>query len=274
MKHGIIEGFEMHRTREGFGIPSNGDRAAFIEQAGELGFHGVEFGIGHDYAEDGFWTGEGDVRSAMREASEASGVEMASICLHMLNDIKNSPASCDAQERSTAHSIIRKTIEACGEVGIPLILIPFFGSAALKEEAKIAHLIEGMKKLAPIAREHGVSFGLETSLGAPDMVRIIDSIGADNVKVYFDTGNADIIGYDILDEIKELGKRIVQVHMKDNPSGILGQGSIDFPAVYEALAEQEFDGYLVLETPALDNAISSASRNLGFMEGMGRVLTG
>ncbi len=271
MKHGIIEGFEMHRTKEGFGIPSNGNRVSLIEKAGALGFHGVEFGISHDYAEDPFWNGEGEERAHMKNACEVTGVEATSVCLHMLNDISNSPGSCEPSERETAHLIIKNTIVACDEVGIPLILIPCFGSAALKKDEQIEHLIEGLKLLAPIAQSHRVSIGLETSLSAPDMVRIIDAIGSDHVKVYFDTGNADIIGYNILDEIKELGSRIVQVHMKENPSGILGQGKINFKAVYKALEEQGYDGYLVLETPALNDAIASASRNLGYMEGLSSV---
>jgi sugar phosphate isomerase/epimerase len=268
MKYGIIEGFEMHRTKESFGLPSNGDRVGFISTAGELGFHGVEFGIGADFRQDPLWVGRGDDLHSIRNASRDTGVDVASVCLHMLNDRENSPASCDPGHRTNAQAIILNTIEACSKVGIPIILIPFFGSATLREKEQINHLVAEMQRLAPIAAAAGVCLALETSLGAPDMVRIIDAIGAENVKIYFDTGNADIIGYDVVAEVEELGSRIAQVHVKDNPSGILGQGNINFIAVLHALRKFEFDGYLVLETPALDNAIASASRNLGYKEGL------
>jgi len=265
MKYGIMENFMMHHSQTEYGLSSNGDRVSLFSQAGELGFHGIEFGIDLDYREDPLWTGKGELRQAMKEAAQATGVEAASICLHLLNHVENSPSSSKAEHREVADEIIRKTIEACAHIGVSVILAPFFGTALLKTEEQIQHLISEMKKLAPIAENKGVCLGLETSLNAPDMVRIVESIGSDCVQVYFDTGNTAGVGFDIVQEIEELGERIVQTHIKDNPSGTLGAGNIDFEAALGAFKKLGFGGYLMLETPSTDDSAAGAAGNLNYI---------
>ena len=265
MKYGIMESFRMHNSQTEYGLRSDGDRASLLSKAGELGFQGIEFGIGLDYKENPLWTGDGNVRQAMKEAAQTTGVEAASICLHLLNYVENSPASSEAEHRKTADEIIRKTIEACAHIGASVILVPFFGTAILKSEEQIQQLISEMKKLSPFAEEKGVCLALETSLDAADMVRIVEAVDSDCVQVYFDTGNTAGIGYDIVQEIERLGEYIVQTHIKDSPSGTLGAGRIDFKSAIGAFERVGFDGYLMLETPAIDDSVAEAIKNLDYI---------
>ena len=99
------------------------------------------------------------------------------------------------------------------------------------------------------------------------MVRIVEAIGSDYVQVYFDTGNAAIIGYDIVQEIGRLGKHIVQTHIKDNPSTrMLGEGNIDFEAAIGALKKVGFKGYLMMETPSTGDSVAAAAKNLAYIK--------
>jgi sugar phosphate isomerase/epimerase len=272
MKYGIMARFRMYNTKVSYGLaPPDGDRILLFSKAGELGFQGIEFGIDLDYREDPLWTDEGNMREEMREAARTTGVEAASICLHLLNYKENSPASDYAEHRKTAGEIIRNTIEACAHIGAAVILLPFFGTAALRSEEQIQRLIDEMKKLAPIAEDKSVCLALETNLNAADMVRIVEAIGSDYAQVYFDTGNTAGIGYDIVQEIEGLGKYIAQVHIKDNPSTrMLGEGDIDFEAAIKALKKVGFKVYLILETPSTDDSVVAAAENLVYMKGIAR----
>lgn len=266
MKYGIMETFQMHHSQSGYGLKADGDRVALFSKAGELGFQGVELGIGLDYREDPLWTGYGHMRQAIKEAAQTTGVEAASICLHLLNYRENSPASDEVEYRKTADEIIRNTIDACAHIGASVILVPFFGTAELKSEEQIQRLISKMRELSLIAEDKGVCLALETSLNAAHMVRIVEAVGSDCVQVYFDTGNTAGFGNDIVREIEELGERIVQIHIKDNPSGTLGEGDIDFDAAIDALKRVGFNGYLMLETPSTDDSITAAIRNLSYLK--------
>jgi len=266
VKYGIMEAFRMHSSQMEYGLAADGDRISLFSKAGKLGFQGIEFGIGLDYREDPLWTGMGKLRQEMKEAAQATGVEAASICLHLLNYRENSPASDASEHRETADEIIRKTIEACAHIGASVILVPFFGTASLKSEDQIQRLMDEMKRLSPIAEDKKVCLGLETSLNADDMLRIIKAIGSDYVQVYFDTGNTAGIGYDIIQEIEALGRHIIQTHIKDSPGGTLGEGKIDFEVAIGAFKKVGFGGYLMLETPSRGESAAAAVENLGHIK--------
>jgi sugar phosphate isomerase/epimerase len=86
------------------------------------------------------------------------------------------------------------------------------------------------------------------------------------VKVYYDVGNSTYNGFDILKEIRWLGKdRICEFHLKDNPK-YMGEGPINFPAVIDAIAEIGFKGWAQLETESPTGSVEAdMGRNLRFI---------
>lgn len=266
MELGIIEYFEMHNTRIGFGLKADGGRLGLISTAHELGFDGVEFGLGADYADDPLWTGSGNTREEISETCKRLGIGSYSVCLHGLNSETTSPGSLSGDARKTAALIIRNTIEACSQIGATGILMPFFGSAKLREEEQVEYLIAEMRDISSFAEDHEVRLCLETSLPAVEVVDIVDEIESPSVQVYYDIGNAHHLNHDAVKEIYELGSRISQVHIKDYPDGILGEGRVDFPLIFKALKDVGFKGRAVLEPTSTDNPILAAGMNLRFLQ--------
>ena len=75
------------------------------------------------------------------------------------------------------------------------------------------------------------------------------------------------MGYDILAEIRQLGReRICEFHAKENGS-LLGQGRIDFPAVRKALDDIDYSGWLQIEgaVPKGGQIVESYEHNVRFM---------
>jgi hexulose-6-phosphate isomerase len=73
------------------------------------------------------------------------------------------------------------------------------------------------------------------------------------VRAYFDVGNVVLFGYP-QDWIRTLGNRIVKVHLKDfkfekmrAEFTALREGQIDWPAVYQALADIKYNGAATVE---------------------------
>jgi sugar phosphate isomerase/epimerase len=89
------------------------------------------------------------------------------------------------------------------------------------------------------------------------------------VLVYYDVGNSTVNGHEVVEEIRWLGReRICEVHLKDNPH-FMGQGSIDFPAIVDALADMRFARWAVLETSSPTKALEADLRkNLEFTRGL------
>jgi sugar phosphate isomerase/epimerase len=85
------------------------------------------------------------------------------------------------------------------------------------------------------------------------IIRLYDDWDAELKGVCLDTGHANQAGLDVPTAIRRLGTRIKHLHLQDNHGGAIdehlpvGQGVIDWPAVFEALEEIDFEGYGVFE---------------------------
>ena len=90
-------------------------------------------------------------------------------------------------------------------------------------------------------------------------LKILERVGSPAVRVYYDVANSQDAGYPILEEIRELGDRIVEVHAKDTKD-LYGKGSMDFPAVRRALEAIGYKGWFVLEGTKMPLGVEASIR--------------
>ncbi len=119
-----------------------------------------------------------------------------------------------------------------------------------------------IRKLIPLAEKHDVMIAIEDVwnkflLTARDFRQYIDEFNHPLVQAYFDVGN--IVHYAVPEHwIRELGSRIVKVHLKDysRRDGFvnLGDGDVDWPAVKEAFAAVGYNGEATVELRGGDRA--------------------
>ena len=153
-----------------------------------------------------------------------------------------------------------KAIDVAAAMSVKVILVPFFGKADLRNDpAGIDAVVAALKRLAPGAEAKGVVLALESYLSAGDNIKILDRVGSPAVRVDYDVANSQEAGLPILDEIRELGARIVEVHAKDT-KGLYGQGSMDFPAVRRALEDIGYQGWFVLEGTEMPLGVEQSIR--------------
>ena len=146
-----------------------------------------------------------------------------------------------------------------------VVLLPFFGKGAMTTPAEMEYVADILKELAPEAEKAGVLLGLEDTNSAEENVRIMERTKSKAVQVYYDVGNSTFNGYEVVKEIRWLGKeRICQIHLKDK--GYMGEGTIDFPAVLRAMEDIGYAGYANLETNSPSKDIpADMRRNLAFV---------
>lgn len=194
--------------------------------------------------------------------SKKQALPLASVCLNILhrNYLKNDPVGIQR---------VADSIGMARRVGVQVVLLPFFGSGALKTPAEMDYVGDLLKELGPQAEKAGVVLGLEDTISARDNVRIMERSQSAAVKTYYDVGNSIKQGFDIIEEIRWLGNdRICEVHLKDNPH-YLGEGPINFPAVIDALGDIGFDKWAELETDCPSKDVQAdMTRNLGFVRGL------
>jgi L-ribulose-5-phosphate 3-epimerase len=229
-----------------------------VALAKELGFDGVQISLSNRNGED--WVGDAVLDQFVAESKRLQ-LPLASVCLNILhrNYLKSDPLG----PRRVADSI-----GMAKRVGVQVILLPFFGPGALKTQAEMDFVGDALKELGPEAQKAGVILGLEDTISAKDNVRIMERSQSPAVLTYYDVGNSTQNGFNVVEEIRWLGKdRICEMHLKDNPH-YLGEGKINFPAVIEAMTAIGFDKWAELETDAPKELKSDMRRNLAFIRGL------
>jgi len=144
--------------------------------------------------------------------------------------------------------------KAAQKVGVKHIFLSAHGSAERKVcMGKLREIGEG-------AGACGVTICLETHppfcLNAADMLKTMAEVGHPYMRINFDTANVYYYNKN-MNSAKELEKVIpfvASMHLKDTDGGfksgkfpVLGEGVVDFPRVFKALKEANFDGPLTME---------------------------
>lgn len=215
------------------------DQLSALNVAQQIGLDGVQVSFGDEQAE--YDLRKADVRRKYAESCRQFDVEIASLAMGILN---SRPYASDPD----AERWVSDCVDVMKKMNQHVVLLAFFGDGDIKGDTKAQQeVIRRLKKVAPRAEQAGVILGIESWLNADDHLRILDQVGSPAVKVYYDVANMQKQGYDIYQEIRQLGREnICEVHAKEN-GFLLGQGKVDFAKVKAALDDIGWSGWLIIE---------------------------
>jgi len=228
--------------------------------AKELGFEGVQASYQIDGPDA---LADKANRPKFLEAARESGVDIASFCIGMMN-------SRPLATTPDAVGWVEDCISAMVDMNVEQVLVPFFGNADMTRQTDhLPIVIEKFKHLAPIAEKNKKILSIESTLSAEEHLKMLDAIGSDAVKVYYDVCNGELYNknYDIFHEMELLGKHklISQIHFKENRRR-LGEGDIDFTKVCETLDKIGYNGWVVVEGSTSGDWSESQIANAQFVK--------
>lgn len=206
-----------------------------------VGLEGIEFDIGRNPGDGNLPFFDPQRQAAYLDAAQKNGLSIAGMVLDVFHQhyLKSDPL---------AVTFIDRGIQTAKAMKASVLLLPFFGKAALTNRDEMGRVADIVKEHAGTAKKAGVLLGLEDTISAEDNAWMLDRIGSDVVKVYYDIGNSTNYGFNTPKEIRWLGgKRICQIHIKDR--GYLGEsGKIDIVENLRAIIDAEYRGWLNFET--------------------------
>lgn len=215
----------------------------------EAGFDGIEIPIFRASAFEG---------SAIRRELAKYGME-CTVCTVLVDGL--SFTSKDAETRRKAVAMVRENIHGVAEVGAKLLVGPLYapvgflpGRRRTAEEWK--YVVDCLAQLGNTLSETGVHLAIEPLNRfetfflntAADAARLCDEVNHPNVGILFDTFHANIEEKNIAEGYRICGKHLKHVHTCENDRGTPGSGHVEWPLVFGALKEMNYNGWLTIES--------------------------
>ena len=118
---------------------------------------------------------------------------------------------------------------------------------------------DAVRRVAEHLKKNGQNLLFETGQETPvTMLRCFETVGTDNLKVNLDTANVLLYGKaNPVDALDVFGKYVAGIHAKDGfypvngrelgAEARIGDGKVDFPALFRKLRELGYDAYVTIE---------------------------
>ncbi len=244
-------------------LGKSSDPAAF-EIAKQIGLEGIMVNMGS--IENNMHLSAKNVQQAYLKESERTKIKISSLAIGELNSV---PYKSD----SRTEEWVADSIDVAKNLGVTVVLLAFFDKGDLRnDEVGKKEVVSRLKKVASKAEKMGITLGIESYLSASELTDMIQQVGSKSIKVYYDFRNSADAGYDVIKEIKFLGKNaICELHIKEN-GFLLGEGTLDWQKIANELKEIGYygDGWMQLEwaNPKEANVIESYKKNVKFLNRM------
>lgn len=175
-----------------------------------------------------------------------------------------------------------------GQAVNPSPAVDLFANRPILDDRQWDDLCSGLEELGQLANDNGLRLCYHPHMGtgvmiSSDVDRLMENTKPDFVHLLLDTGHLAFAGADPLEVTTKYGKRIKHIHLKDVRADIVrlvkeeglsfydgiqagvftvpGDGAIDFVPIFQALADADFEGWLVIEAeqnPAKANPLQYA----------------
>jgi len=194
----------------------------------------------------------------IRKGLEANDLE-CTVCSVLIDGL--SLISDDGAVRAKTRSHMQDAVKAAAEAGSKVLAGPLYspvgylpGRRRTADEWKWA--IEAYQWLGDTLTRHDVTVAIEPLNRfetfflntAKDAAALAAEINHPKVGVLFDTFHANIEEKDIGAGYRTVGKQLKHVHTCENDRGIPGSGHVEWPSVFAALRDLEYDEWLTIES--------------------------
>lgn len=216
----------------------------------ELGIDGIQLKV-MDY-ERGLPLTKPVVYEAYMETAEQFGVEYPSVAVRV-TDFYTMFRCEDPEEGEIVRTAVKKSVETCDVMKIPLILIPNFVRSEITTDEKFNEAVEVFSWACEMAADRGITIAAENTLSVEKTKRFFEEVDRENLRLYFDSQNYYFNeGYDTPELLDKLMPYVEQIHVKDGKNkdlsgALLGTGDTDFYRTIEVLKKHNYNGWVVSE---------------------------
>lgn len=196
--------------------------------------------------------------AAIRRGLEEQGLE-CTVSAVMVDGLSLIAEDASVRRQALAH--LKEAIQVVAEAGGHILAGPLYspvgylpGRRRTLDEWRWA--VEAYQELGPVLEAHDVSLAIEplnrfetyflNTVG--DAIALVDEVGHARVGVLLDTFHLNIEEKDLGAAYRRAGPRLKHVHACENDRGTPGTGHVEWDAVFAALRDIGYDGWLTIES--------------------------
>lgn len=219
-----------------------------------------------------------ETRNRAARLLKANGLEVCSIAspVYKTDLLKTNNAPAGAMHyaavvpRHAQIQLLQRCLEMANFFECPLLRIFAFWRRAEWTPQVQNQIVEALEETLPYAEKAGVTIGLENEHAcmvgtAVETRTILDRIPSKYLQVIYDPGNAFALGEQVQTGYPAIRERMVHLHIKDGIREgdfvrwvVVGEGEVDYPALFDMLKHDGYQGYVSLETHAKVEGLTQA----------------
>ena len=159
---------------------------------------------------------------------------------------------CDGQRRAELFEWFKRAIDAMAMLEARYMVVPLVDNGRIEDEQQESVLREGLGLLLRHLEQSEITILFESDFPPLRLSQFIESFDPDLFGINYDIGNSASLGFDPVEEMAMYGQWIHNVHVKDRLLGgttvPLGEGNADLSLVCGLLANNNYQGNLILQT--------------------------
>ena len=228
-----------------------------IRQTAALGFPAIEF-----------WAFDGKDPAAIRALCEELGLVTTQFTAWGFTPGMNDPANHEHLEQQ-----IREACDFAKKLDCKLAtVVGGDDQPGMTQEQMHANIITGLKRVAPIAEDNGLTLILEPMnirvdhkghclYGSEPAVRICREVNSPNVKINWDLYHMQLSEGDLCGHLRDGFDQVGYLQVADTPGRHEpGTGEINYPRVLKEAYELGYRGYVGLECWPVEDENTAAQR--------------
>jgi len=254
-------------------LAGSGDPIAQIELLADCGFVGVQ---------DNFLAlRQPEQQERIGQALARRGLAMGSFVHDPLAWNRPTWSAADVDSRAALLAEVKRTIACARRVGgCHVTCITGFDPGRSRSE-QLAAMADNLARAGDCAARAGLILCVEATAPAfvpgmlvessADAIALVDRADHEAVALMLDTGHCAMNGEDLPTAIRRAGRRVAVVQIADTPGRIdPGAGTLDWPAIFAALAEIDHAGLIEVEHEPMEDSAEGERSLLGRLQALPR----
>lgn len=199
-----------------------------------------------------FWSWWNKDLARMKEDKKTLGLQVAAFCTRFVSLVDD---SCHAEYLTG----LQESAAVALDLGCRTLISQVGQDTGLSRDLQHANLVKGLKACVPVLEATGITLVIEPLnlqvdhkgyylSSSDEAFQIIDAVGSPSVKVLFDIYHQQITEGHLISRISRNIDKIGHFHAAGNPGRHeLDIGEINYPAVFKAIDDLGYQGYIGLE---------------------------